>query len=915
MDTSLLVHLVEEATIITPTRRLAKFLTKAILSEPFSKGIAIAETPPIFAMEDWLDHLWDTLRYHYPTIALPLRLNAWQELILWQQIINQSDKVLLRPSETADNIKQAWQLLNAWCLQVADIKPMANEDVHTFCEWAEQFNHYCDEKKFISRALQPHHLNGFTKHLSSKITNKFIFFGFDEIVPSVKQLIASLSQEGIPVGEEKGYIPVTDEVVTTDLLLPLAGGARRADEDIFSKQAEVSVRSFIYKEQEYHAAAIWAKQRLAEFPEENIAIIIPNLAQDWTFVDRIFTQVFSPQSVLTSQHDVDKPYNVSSGHSLTTLAIIKTVFEIISSTIYPTSAENWSSLLRSAYLKGALAEQTVRARFDRALQQTGKDIWRLHEIIREAKKFTNQENNQMPLLVAQLEQLAKLGNSKTKNYPAEWATLFSSWLSSVGWPGDREFDSKEYQATQRWFTLLNEMSTLDIVIEQPWDAAEAVNYLQRQAANTLFQVESEEKPLQILGILEAAGQLFSSLWITSLNDDIWPEAPKPNPFLPASLQREKNMPHASAERELSFARDIFKRLLHSAKYVTCSFPLRQDDLALLPSALLNEFSHEANQTLHEVDFWATVYQKSDASKNTLENYEDIFAPSLINGKRINGGSQLLKLQAECPFRAFAAIRCEINEWPESFFGLSAMQRGSAIHSSLEWLWKKIKSWETLHSLDEETLSHYIDDAIQHALNEMEVFLQPLGLLYREIETTRLHELLYEWICLEKEREPFIVEAIEEQRQINLAGITLKLRLDRRDQLLSGGSVIIDYKTGGTNILHWNGERPDAPQLPLYAMTQSDCVGVAFAQIQTNALGWQGITAQENILPNVLAVEKLSQKWDIETWDDLLGSWQIVLEKLAEDFVKGYAAVDPKYKEQTCQYCDFKSFCRVVEVSC
>jgi hypothetical protein len=77
-------------------------------------------------------------------------------------------------------------------------------------------------------------------------------------------------------------------------------------------------------------------------------------------------------------------------------------------------------------------------------------------------------------------------------------------------------------------------------------------------------------PIQILGLLEAAGQPFDALWVTGLAAERWPAAAQPNPLLPASWQRERNVPHSTAARELAYAQAITAQLTRAAPAVVVS---------------------------------------------------------------------------------------------------------------------------------------------------------------------------------------------------------------------------------------------------------------------------------------------------------------------------------------------------------
>ncbi len=83
--------------------------------------------------------------------------------------------------------------------------------------------------------------------------------------------------------------------------------------------------------------------------------------------------------------------------------------------------------------------------------------------------------------------------------------------------------------------------------------AQVIDWLGQQAANSRFQVEDEGAPVQVMGMLEAAGLRFDHLWIMGLDDEALPSPANPSPFLPVSLQRQHRLPHSSSERELEFA--------------------------------------------------------------------------------------------------------------------------------------------------------------------------------------------------------------------------------------------------------------------------------------------------------------------------------------------------------------------------
>jgi len=118
---------------------------------------------------------------------------------------------------------------------------------------------------------------------------------------------------------------------------------------------------------------------------------------------------------------------------------------------------------------------------------------------------------------------------------------FSAVLGAAGFPGERPLDSVEFQAQAKWHEALGELARLDR-ISQPLPFNEAFQILKRICADTLFQPESPDTPIQVLGLLESAGVEFDHLWVTGLTDEAWPLKSSPNPFLPLAQQRKAAFP-------------------------------------------------------------------------------------------------------------------------------------------------------------------------------------------------------------------------------------------------------------------------------------------------------------------------------------------------------------------------------------
>src|SRR5690606_7523312 len=137
----------------------------------------------------------------------------------------------------------------------------------------------------------------------------------------------------------------------------------------------------------------------------------------------------------------------------------------------------------------------------------------------------------------------------------------------------------------------------------------------------------------------------------------------------------------------------------------------------------------------------------------------------------------------CPFRAFAQYRLGATALDAVRPGLDAAERGTVLHAALEQVWKELKSQENLCGLAPEELERIIGAAARQAVEAvLRQRLQSVPQAFVDIEQRRIARLLAAWLETEKTRTPFMVVETEQWREIQVAGIDVRTKIDRIDQL-------------------------------------------------------------------------------------------------------------------------------------
>lgn len=862
--------------IITANNRLRNHMLRAYGQWQASNSTQVWPTPRIYSLSQWLGSQWELLQRRAYGPAAQRIISNLQRQTLWEKIIGESSlaQALLQAEPLAQAADSALRNLELWQLNEEDVRtaePILNPHSNSYCwlTWLGDFRARLSKLGFITQEMANQILIAAFKQGELQQEAMIHLTGFDDIPPQHQDLINSACHE-----------------LTS--IKPLNNASQL-------QRTELNTT-----EQEMRAAALWSKQQLEQNPAAMIGIIVPNLGQCRDQVERIFVEVFEPLAALPDQPRYTLPFNFSAGTPLATTPIIAATLDLLELQKSSWDLESICNLLLSPFFGDADQELVLRAHLIQTLRKLGKFTISLSDLRYHCQKLTSKlaipesDSN----LITRLVQLENYRRQSFGFHSAEyWCDFFQQHLQLLGWPGARRLDSQEYQQLTLWNQVLDDFLQLDGTGIH-FSYSNAIQQLRSIAGKTPFQAQTPNSPIQILGALEGAGLQFSHCWVMGLHHRQWPPVQAPNPLLPSNLQRTKKMPHASAERELEFARALTAHYQQCAAQVIFSSAHSDDDSELSPSSLIRHLPlTPPAQLIHShVTASAENYSLLAQSK-AWELVDCTNAPALdITQEPVRGGANLFKEQAACPFNAFARLRLGAARIEEPVAGFSAIERGNLLHEALATIWRELNNHAALVALDEASLTTLINNATQQAVDALKQKRgTSVGTYYAQLEQERLSALLADWLAQEKMRPPFTVIAIEEEVQITFAGLPLKLRIDRIDKLTTGELILIDYKTGQPKAASWQGERLDEPQLPLYAVTaSSEIAAIAFAQINAKAMQWIG-TGELHVTHDGIFPGK-------QSWDEQLHEWKNNLQQLAQDFIQGDARVDMK-NPTTAQYAE------------
>lgn len=869
LDPATLDFLAGGGLLLTANRRQSRYLLARHAEAMQDAGRAVWPTPSILPLDAWLRAAAD---HALALDRLPARriLDEPAALWLWREaVLAEPTQSLADAADVAVLARRAWLTLRLHGGTLAQLAATATTvDHRCLLGWATHVEARLDELAAIDAALL--RLDA-AALVAVEPPAGVLFAGHDAGTPAFPLVQAAFATHGA----------VRDP------------GWRRPGQVVCCGAADPA--------EELERALGWLRQGLDADRDARFGLIVPDLESRRGAIERQLVHVLQPSLEAAGSGGLDRCFDLSVGAPLDTRGIAACALDLLVLDARHWPFERISRLLRARWIVGHESEGEARVRLDAELRRLGRIDWTPAALAAEARRrgcpqFAAAVDGHAARLAATVH------DATLEQHVRELNALLTHWQ----WPGPHALDSDDFQAVEAWHAALAEVAALAPLAGRVTRSF-AVGELTRRCRQP-FQPERGLPRVLVQGSFDDPGVPLDGLWVLGLGADAWPRPATPEPLLPVLLQRRLGVVGSSPALRLAEAGRIRQAWQEAAGQLVLSWPRHRDDAAVPRSPLIDPSTSEL----------AAPPPRTPRRLNAFEARALEPAPrdvaTALEPARARGGARLPQLQAQCPFRAFAELRLAARPLDEPAPGVPPLLRGTLLHGALERLWARLGNRAALAALDADARARLLQQVAAEAAAA--AGLDGAGRRTADLELEWQRRALAELVELDLARPDFEVVALEHEYRVELGGLPLTLKVDRVDRV-AGRLVLIDYKTAGVQspkATQWSGARPDAPQLPLYAVTwPGDVAGIAFAIAGRDGAELVAVAA-DGALFGTAQSELARFRYDEEgntgdDWEAQLGRWQAVLARLVTAHAAGEAQVAAK-RPQVCRTCALPTLCRV-----
>ena len=847
--------------VVAPNSELAAAALDALERSHRAAGREIWPTPEVRDFRGWLRELH--AQQQLAGGGLPRCLSDIEERELWRDIVTANAlPEALDPTTAARLAQRARRTVVEYAIPWRAVAAQSSAETEVFLDWNRQFDARCraldcvDVDSLIGRIDAP---QGRMSWLASPAWR-----------PAAR---AWLSRHG-------------------QALAPLRG-ARGSQACMHAKSPDA----------EMAAAADWAARRLASQEGFRAWVCVPDLGKRRAEVVDAFDAALASHRFNLDGDAGIAPYAAAGGTPLADYAPVRIALETLEAGAPAISFARFSALLRSPYLQASDEEQSNAALLDLALRERAPGEASMHAWLDLADSTVRSDAITPAAAVQRLRGIhTALTAARGARRFSEWLPVWIAALELGPWSQHARWSSFEYQAVERFRDLLTSLASADAFFgAHTRESAQRV--LRRAARDTPFQPQTGIPPIWVSSQVGDPWLGYDGLWVSGMSADEWPAPLETVALLPVQVQRAYGVVSASFEAQMALAADLQDRWRERAGECVFSHADAADGRVSAPSPLLPRGAtcvYAAADAPRPRPHWQAQFSAAPL----LERFEDDVGPPFAALDRTRGVASL-RAQSLCAFRGFAETRLGADSLEQPTPGFSERERGQLVHQALEFVWSALRDSNALHALSHQAQLELLDAGAERALRAVCKRRDP-GPTWRRRERTRLRNLLGKWLDTERRRRPFAIEWLEQSAQLRSAGLDFRLRIDRADRLLEdAGRVLIDYKTGGASP-DWRGERPDNPQLPIYALLSPESL-TAVAYGKVNAA--EPCFVFESERPDTFRPGARATSLEgAESLAALLKVWSLRIETLAAGLAGGQAEVAPT--ATACRFCQLQGLCRV-----
>lgn len=471
--------------------------------------------------------------------------------------------------------------------------------------------------------------------------------------------------------------------------------------------------------------------------------------------------------------------------------------------------------------------------------------------------------------------------------------------------------------------LANSILTCDIELSE----STYVSLLRRHLQNIRIPYEGEPlNGIQVMGILETRNVDFDNVIILSMTDATFPGDRTSQPsFIPYNLRAAYGLP--TPEHHEGVYAYYFYRLIERARRVYMMYCSRADEKSTgEQSRYIYQLAYESPFDIERLSVGVDV-NIDDDSPITIDKNDEIaerLERYLAPETEYKLSPTALFRYVQCPLKFYFASVARLKTSDEVSDEIDALTFGNILHEAMFDLYKPLEGIEhPAERIEALRKGHIIEDAVDGAVGR--VYLQTdkpqredytgNTLLVKDIVTKYIRQGVMRYdarngnfaiVGLEKDVEYRF--PLGDGRSVALAG-----RADRIDSLDGGALRIIDYKSGNTPHLDFNGieslfhgkaaERiSNIFQTLLYSMI----LNRTQHRESVPTLFYAGKMHRDDYSPLIVdrsagrSIDRYSEY--AETFEQELGD---VLRELFDRSTPFRQCDDT----DTCRYCDFKTICK------